>query len=74
MKRLALLLGLGILAVGIAANANIQSSNNTINESGNQQMLSTTSRNSIKQSPNPATIGLLFGIGIVSFVTFGRKR
>ena len=75
MKRLSLLIILCILAVGIAANANIQNSDNAYVEAGSMQIQNTIMADPIEpeDAANPTTVRILLGVGIVGFVTFSRR-
>jgi hypothetical protein len=75
MKKLSVLIILCILAVGIAANANIQTSENERVQTASTYFQSNVAVDSSSSNPktNPTTIGFLLGIGIVSFVSFSRR-
>lgn len=76
MKKLSMLIFLGILAVGIAASANIQTSENKISQTINAKIQSAVGANSSihASASDPKTIGFLLGVGIVGIVTFSRRN
>lgn len=76
MKKVSILLFLGILAVGIVANANIQPSEDKIAHTINSRVQSAVGPNPSAQASasDPKTIGFLLGVGIVGIVTLGRGR
>jgi hypothetical protein len=76
MKKLSLLIILCILAVGIAANANIQNSDTAYDEANSLHIQSTIAADPItpEDTANPATVSILLGVGIVGFVTFSRRN
>lgn len=76
MKKLSILIFLWILAVGIAANANIQPSEAKIGQAIKAKVQSVVEANSpVKASASdPKTISFLLGVGIVGIVTFSRRK
>lgn len=75
MKKLTVLAVLCLLAIGIAANANIQTSTNRNNENDKVQNFENQSLSqSTKTTSDPAIIVFLLGVGLVSFVTSGRMN
>jgi hypothetical protein len=75
-KRLSILIFLCILAIGIAANANIEISGDDMNQSVSTlfQNANTVGSSSAKSTTDPTTVSFLLGIGIVSFVCFSRRN
>jgi hypothetical protein len=76
MKKLSILIFLSILVVGIAANANIQTSEDKISQTTNAKVQSVVEADSSAQASasDPKTIGFLLGVGIVGIVTFSRRN
>ena len=75
MKKLILLIVLCILAVGIAASANIRPLYTANDEYNSPQVLNaiTTDPENSEQTTEPATVGILLGVGFVGLVTFSRR-
>lgn len=76
MKKLSLLIILSILAVGIAANANIRHSDNIgIDVDSKTIQHAATAEPQDRPDPmtNPATVSILLGVGFVGLVTFTRR-
>lgn len=76
MKTLWVVISLSILAIGIAASANIQTSEDKkIHHTANTDVQGTNiaHSSSSKRTADPTTISFLLGIGIVSLVSFSRR-
>jgi hypothetical protein len=74
-KRLSVVITLCILAIGIAANANIELSGDDKNQTVNMfiQSAAAMDSSSAKSTTDPTTFSFLLGTGIVSFVCFSRR-
>ena len=75
MKKLSIVIFWCILAIGIAANANIKRSEDKIDHANNSKVQSVVETKSDTQAStsDPKTIGFLLGVGIVGIVTFSRR-
>ena len=73
MKKLSVMIILCILAIGIAANANIITSEEEATKAPVVQPVAVDS-SSPKTAADRTTISILLGVGIVGLVTFSRRR
>ena len=75
MKKLVFIIVLAILAVGIAANANIRPLDTASDEYNSPQVLNaiTTDPKNSEHTTDPATISILLGVGFVGLVSFSRR-
>ena len=76
MKKLSLLITLCILAIGIAANANMKIDDQSAKEGTEAQVQEAVIAHTSAPSSvsDPTTIGILLGVGLIGMVTLTGRR